>query len=153
MFMIARQGTRAWPTRLISSRTPCEPYCASCMPSTTRSNSPGCTAPGSLAESDPGSFFDEISTGEFLPLMGKRTRVPSLLISSAVGFVHTSETRCPAMSNFVLNNEPYDAPRMSMLYFTIGAPASDRTLLVRGLDFLVTQTKNRAQNFFGMLTQ
>ncbi len=104
--MIARQGTPARATRPINSRTPGEPYWASCMPSTTRSNWPGSTSSGVVAESEPGSFFDAMSSSDSRPLIGKRTTVPSRLISSAVGLVQTSETRCPAISNLVPNNEP-----------------------------------------------
>src|SRR5947207_3335218 len=89
------------------------------MASTTRLNLPGSASSGVVAESEPGSFFDAISSRVGpRPLSGKRTRVPSRLISSAVGLVQTSETRCPAINNLVLNNEPYEAPRMSILYFT-----------------------------------
>ena len=106
MFMIARQGLRAWAMRLISSRTPCAPYCASCMPSTTRSKAPGSTSPGLAAASAPGSAFEATSSGAPRPLIGKRTSVPSRLISSAVGAVQTSVTRWPAMSSLVANSEP-----------------------------------------------
>ena len=106
MFMIARQGLRDWPTRPINSRTPGEPYCASCMPSTIRSNLPGSASSGVLAESSPGNPFDEISSSPSRPLIGKRTTVPSRLIKSAVPLVQTNETLCPAISNLVLNSEP-----------------------------------------------
>jgi len=44
---------------------------------------------------------------QWLPTLDrKRTTVPSRLISSAVGLVQTSDTRCPAISNLVPNNEP-----------------------------------------------
>src|SRR6187397_1581672 len=122
--MIARQGLRDWPTRPINSRTPCEPYCASCMPSTIKSKLFGSTASGVLAESLPGSPLEEISSSPSLPLMGKRTTLPSRLIRSAVDFVQTSDTSCPAINNLVLNNEPYEAPRISTLDFML-----DRTLL------------------------
>ena len=57
-------------------------------------------------EVTPGKFFDATSSSVARPLIGKRTTVPSRLISSAVGLVQTSETRCPASNTLVLNNEP-----------------------------------------------
>ena len=106
MFMIARHGLRARVMRPIRSRTPCEPYWASCMPSTTRSYTRGSISSGVFAESAPGRVFDSISSSDSRPRTGKRTRVPSRLIRSAVGRVHTSETRCPAISSLVPNKEP-----------------------------------------------
>src|SRR5438552_5662256 len=69
-----------------------------------------------------------MSSGDSRPLIGIRTTVPSRLIKSAVLLVHTSETLCPAINNFVLNNDPYEAPRMSTLYFIFlltSSPPSD----------------------------
>src|SRR6185437_12219558 len=114
MFMIARQGLRAWAMRLMSSRTPCAPYCASCMPSTTRSKAPGSTSPGVAAASTPGSAFEATSSGASRPLSGKRTRVPSRLMSPAVAAVQTSVTRWPAMRSLVAKSDPYEAPRTRM---------------------------------------
>ena len=111
MFMIARQGTRAFAIRPISSRTPGEPYWASCMPSTTRSNAAGSTPSGVVADSWPGSFVEATSMSR--PLTENFTTVPSRLISSAVDRVHTSATLCPAISSLVPNSDPYDAPRIS----------------------------------------
>ena len=54
----------------------------------------------------PRQLFDATSSNVSRPLIGKRTTVPSRLISSAVGFVQTSETRFPAINNLVLNSEP-----------------------------------------------
>src|SRR5262245_1472364 len=121
MFMIARQGTPARATRPINSRTPGEPYWGSCMPSTTRSNLPGSISSGVVATSEPVSLFDAMSSRDSRPLIGKRTTVPSRLINSAVGSVQTSATVCPAINTLVPNNEPYEAPRMRILYVTIGA--------------------------------
>src|SRR5262245_34243887 len=139
--------------RPMSSRTPDAPYWASCMPSTTRSNSFGLTWSGALAEIGPGSCFDETSTGAWRPRIGNRTTVPSRLINSAVGLVHTNAERCPAMASLVLNSEPYDAPRTSTLYFTIVSSASDRALLARCLDFVVVQFEDGPKDLFGMLAQ
>jgi hypothetical protein len=41
--------------------------------------------------------------------------VPDLLISSAVGAVHTSVVWCPASAILQPSNEPYEAPRISVL--------------------------------------
>ena len=81
--------------------------------------------------------------------MGKRTTVPSRLMSSAVGFVQINVAECPASNNFVPNNEPYEAPRINTLYCTV----SDRSLLARSLDFLVIETGNGLEDLFGMLAE
>ena len=117
--MIARHGTRDAATRSINSRTPSEPYWASCIPSTTRSKSPGLTASGVLAERSPSRPLEETSTGVSRPRMGKRTTVPSRLIKSAVGRVQTRVTGWPASNNLVPNKDPYEAPRISTLYFIV----------------------------------
>ena len=67
---------------------------------------PGSTSSGVAAESAPGSFFDAMSSSPSRPLIGIRTIVPSRLIKSAVGLVHTSDTRCPAINSLVANSEP-----------------------------------------------
>src|SRR5688572_25273808 len=122
IFMIARQGLAVFARRATNSRTPGAPYWASCMASTTRSNLPGSTSSGVVADSEPGSLFDGTSSSDADPGIGNRTTVPSRLINSAVGLVQTSATRCPAISSFVLNSAPYEAPKTSNLYFTVESP-------------------------------
>ena len=87
------------------------------MPRTIRSYCAGSTAPGVIAVSVPGSLRDRTSSNAGWSRIGKRTTVPSRLMSSAVGAVQTSVTRWPAISNLVPSNEPYEAPRIRMLCF------------------------------------
>jgi hypothetical protein len=50
--------------------------------------------------------LEEIMTGVWRSRIGKRTKVPSRFINSAVAVVQTSVTACPANDNFVPNKEP-----------------------------------------------
>src|SRR6476661_8736159 len=115
MFMMARQGLFDAAMRPISDRTPGSPYCASCMPSTTRSKPRGSTASGVAASSWPGNWRESISTRPLRPLTGNRTSVPSRLMRSAVPLVQTSVTAWLAMSSLVASSDPYEAPRMRTL--------------------------------------
>ena len=65
MFMMARHGTREYPDPPHQFANALGGYCASCMPSTIRSNLPGSTSSGVVAESEPGSCFDETSSSDF----------------------------------------------------------------------------------------
>ena len=105
MFMSDRHGTFAPAVRSRSSRTPLAPYCGSCMASTTRSWAAGSAASGAAADTLPGRVLESISTGP-RPLSGRRTRVPSRLISSAVAGRHTSFAWWPAAASFVASSEP-----------------------------------------------
>src|SRR5690349_21127436 len=114
MFMIDMHGTLAFAIASRSSRTPGERYCGSCIASATRSYSFGLMAAGTSAESLPGSLRESTSTSPSRPLTGRRTRVPSLLMSSASWGRQTSFTLWPAMRSLVASSDPYEAPRMSM---------------------------------------
>jgi hypothetical protein len=60
---------------------------------------------GRRARTVPGSEVEAISTGSE-PLTGKRTRVPSRLISSAVARWQISVASWPAAATLVANSEP-----------------------------------------------
>src|SRR5262245_47849773 len=57
-----------------------------------------------------------MSTSPSRPLTGRRTMAPSRLIKSASAGRHTKFTVCLASASFVPKSEPYEAPRMRMLY-------------------------------------
>src|SRR5688572_8158599 len=48
-----------------------------------------------------------------------RTIAPSWLIRSASAGRHTSLTVCPASANLAASSEPYDAPKIRILYFLL----------------------------------
>jgi hypothetical protein len=106
MFMMDMHGTLARATASMSSRTPDERYCGSCIASPTRSYSDGLIAPGPSAETLPGSLRESISTSPSLPLTGIRTRMPSLLINSASAGRQTSFTAWRANRSLAASTEP-----------------------------------------------
>ena len=91
----------------------------------------------------PGSGAEVISSSPCQPLIGKRTRVPSRLIRSAVSRVHTSDTRWPAMSSLVPSSEPYEAPRMRTLrssgFLRLGWPCGQYGPEVENLTVEISQ--------------
>src|SRR5258705_13683115 len=119
MFMMDMHGTLALATAASNSRTPGERYCGSCIASATRWESDGFTPAVPPADILPGSFFELISTSPSRPLTGIRTIAPSLLISSASAGAHTRCTACPASASLVPRSEPYEAPRIRILYLVL----------------------------------
>ena len=119
MFMIDIHGTRDVATAFISSRTPGDPYWGSCIARPMRSYSRGSTSVAPAADTRPGSLRESRSMGSLRPRIGIRTRNPSELIRSASAGRQTSFTECAPSRIFDASNEPYEAPRMRMLYVDI----------------------------------
>src|ERR1700751_382044 len=119
MFMIDIHGTRDVATAFISSRTPGYPYWGSCIARPMRSYSRGSTSVAPAADTRPGSLRESSSMGSLRPRIGIRTRNPSELIRSASAGRQTSFTECAPSRIFDASNEPYEAPRMRMLYVDI----------------------------------
>ena len=116
MFMMDMHGSFAFATPSSSSRTPLERYCGSCMASTTRSYPASLIALGTSALSFPGSLRESTSRGPSRPFTGSRTRVPSLLMSSASAGTQMSFASWPAANSFVASRDPYEAPKIKMLW-------------------------------------
>src|SRR6516164_3850106 len=88
-----------------------------------RSYPRGSTSVAPAADTRPGSLRESSSMGSLRPRIGIRTRNPPELIRSASAGRQTSLTECPASRIFDASNEPYEAPRMRMLYMDmVGLP-------------------------------
>ena len=101
--------------------------------------------PACVAESVPGSFFDAISSSASRPLIGKRTTVPSRLIKLGGGLGADQRNAVPGHQQ--LGAEQRAVGGAENEYVVFHDSTLDRTLLARGLDFVVIQTEHGRGEF------
>src|SRR5258708_1133317 len=154
--MLSRRTQRSFPATNIGHLasapkiTPL-PFSFTVLPTTTEPDPPCYRVPGFSADNLPQSLSEEVSRRASRPLTRHPPPVPSRLISAAVGRVQPSGALCPAISTFVLNSEPYEAPRTRMLKVMWGV--SNSALLASLGDFRIRQSYDRPEHLIGMFAE
>src|ERR1700756_1588438 len=92
---------------------------------------------GPEADTVPGNLRESISICSLRPRIGIRTRKPSELMRSASAGRQTSFTEWPAKRSVDASSDPYEAPKMRMLYL------SDIDLSLQGRCDVCAQKKER----------